>query len=606
MRGDPFEPKVGMIVNVILAPVPGNPNPDKKICSEVNFVSEPKIFPGTVDSVPFAKQHKLGKVTISHPDGSSKKYTFDFEKCKDFKPKVKMQVNVVLKKNVDGGTECARLELSYSPIIIADSKSHTVETTGEEGIVILKALDDALIEFRVVLDQYRKGDSSQFIVNNSFHMIKVRHENIESSSDISRKDKTNAKRLFDIAKIAKSQAFNDPTIKKKTDFFPSSPSKADKAPNYFGGGECPEYCYYPLDTMLELGAGTFGKVHLCHLKDDQSKKFAVKVMTTTKSKDNADKLLKEASILENLSTGSHLNGPHPNIVKFIAKAAAPDQSKVFMVTEYVDGNSLQSLIDNEGPYKESDAWPIFMQMASAVRYLHEGWTTKHVHADIKPDNFMITKDRIDPITGGPHVTMLDFGLTLRLENSKSHGASGGGGTTGFQAPEIVLQGHQVVPARWGVEVDCYALGASLYVMLTGKKPVSITSEDMIDGLFAEWEPEHTTESKTLISALMYYVFDDLGSHSRSRMNISEAICYATHYWKKAAFPLFDASSIVDKNIFRRTDGDIIDAAKAWKGDNGDRGSLARNKYGHLLYWDYSEVSPEKELEASRVLYRDKK
>ena len=65
-------------------------------------------------------------------------------------------------------------------------------------------------------------------------------------------------------------------------------------------------------------------------------------------------------------------------------------------------------------------------------------------------------------------------------------------------------------------------------------------------------------------------------------------------------------SIVDKNIFRRTDGDIIDAAKAWKGDNGDRGSLARNKYGHLLYWDYSEVSPEKELEASRVLYRDKK
>ncbi|ADB19201.1 serine/threonine protein kinase [Pirellula staleyi DSM 6068] len=160
---------------------------------------------------------------------------------------------------------------------------------------------------------------------------------------------------------------------------------------------------------------------------------------------------------------------HPNIVA--AYDAEEADGLHFLVMEYVDGISLDRLVKKRGPLAPHEAAQLIRQAATGLSHAHSHGM---VHRDIKPQNLMVTKKG--------QLKILDFGLarlaTSVGDESAAHdptheknlapGATRAGmvlGTPDYIAPE------QVTDARAAdVRSDLYALGCTLYFLLTGEPP----------------------------------------------------------------------------------------------------------------------------------------
>ena len=144
---------------------------------------------------------------------------------------------------------------------------------------------------------------------------------------------------------------------------------------------------------------------------------------------------------------------HPNVVRgieYCGTGATP-----FLVMEFVDGESLGTRIDREGPMTEDQAVRIIAQVCQG---LHRAHKQKMIHRDVKPDNIMLTHDNVAKLT--------DLGLVKDEENEMNLTKTGRGlGTPNFMAPEQFRNAKNV-----DVRSDIYSLGATLYTMLTGEVP----------------------------------------------------------------------------------------------------------------------------------------
>ncbi|AXA37348.1 Serine/threonine protein kinase PrkC, regulator of stationary phase [Candidatus Sumerlaea chitinivorans] len=141
---------------------------------------------------------------------------------------------------------------------------------------------------------------------------------------------------------------------------------------------------------------------------------------------------------------------HPNIVAVYD--IEPYQATFCIIMEFVDGKSLQKIID-EGGLPERDVLLIGAQIARALHYAHEQGV---VHRDVKPDNILVTRENIAKIT--------DFGIA-RFRESKLRTQTGiSMGTPRFMSPE------QVTGKNVDGQSDLYSLGVCLYYALTGKVP----------------------------------------------------------------------------------------------------------------------------------------
>jgi serine/threonine protein kinase len=144
---------------------------------------------------------------------------------------------------------------------------------------------------------------------------------------------------------------------------------------------------------------------------------------------------------------------HPNVVKAIEFCDAPPSP--YLVMEFVDGESLGQKIEREGKISEDDAKRI---MAQVCQGLHRAHKQNMVHRDIKPDNILLTHDGIAKIT--------DLGLVKDIEGEMNLTRTGRGlGTPHFMAPEQFRNAKNA-----DIRCDVYSLGATLYMMVTGKMP----------------------------------------------------------------------------------------------------------------------------------------
>nr|AGQ18838.1 MedDCM-OCT-S28-C46-cds1 [Candidatus Actinomarina minuta] len=150
-------------------------------------------------------------------------------------------------------------------------------------------------------------------------------------------------------------------------------------------------------------------------------------------------------------TAANLN--HPNIVQIFDWGI---EDEPYFVMEYIEGNTLTSIISNNRTVGLNDILYIGSQVASGLKEAH-----KHalVHRDIKPGNIMITP------SGKVKVT--DFGI-VSLQNEESDITKTGAvlGTASYISPEQA-QGKAV-----SFESDLYSLGTVLYELITGKPPFS--------------------------------------------------------------------------------------------------------------------------------------
>ena len=116
--------------------------------------------------------------------------------------------------------------------------------------------------------------------------------------------------------------------------------------------------------------------------------------------------------------------------------------------ELVEGSTIEQQIEMESRLKVVDALRVGEQVLAALEYAHE---RKIMHRDVKPANMMRTKRGL--------VKLMDFGLAKSTESRNTTIISG---TPAFMAPEQM--GGRNVDGR----TDLFALGASLYQMLTGR------------------------------------------------------------------------------------------------------------------------------------------
>ena len=148
-------------------------------------------------------------------------------------------------------------------------------------------------------------------------------------------------------------------------------------------------------------------------------------------------------------TAANLN--HPNIVQIFDWGI---EDEPFFVMEYIEGNTLTSIIAKNRTISLSDILFIGAQVSSGLHAAHEKGL---VHRDIKPGNIMITPDG--------KVKVTDFGI-VSLQNEESDITKTGSilGTASYISPEQA-QGKPV-----SIESDLYSLGTVLYELITGKPP----------------------------------------------------------------------------------------------------------------------------------------
>jgi len=152
---------------------------------------------------------------------------------------------------------------------------------------------------------------------------------------------------------------------------------------------------------------------------------------------------------------------HPDIVKVVELFEA--NSTAYYVMEYIDGGSLNSYIDEYGPLNENTAVALCTKIGSALAFMHSKGI---LHLDLKPSNIMMRRD------GTP--VLIDFGLSKQYDNNGEPESSTnvGLGTPGY-APIEQADYHD--GKGFPVTMDVYALGATMFKMLTGQRPPEASS-----------------------------------------------------------------------------------------------------------------------------------
>ncbi|TKJ31497.1 MAG: hypothetical protein CEE40_01550 [Chloroflexi bacterium B3_Chlor] len=140
---------------------------------------------------------------------------------------------------------------------------------------------------------------------------------------------------------------------------------------------------------------------------------------------------------------------HPNIVAI--HDIGSDRDLHYVVTEYVEGQNLESLLASQAPLTPEEALDIAIPVCAALDTTHRAG---HVHGQLTPRNILLTRDQ--------QVKVSDFGvvdapLSAREQSPSLYAAH-------YLSPEQAM-GRRAIPAS-----DVYTLGVILYEMLAGRPP----------------------------------------------------------------------------------------------------------------------------------------
>ncbi|XP_072289766.1 cGMP-dependent protein kinase 2-like [Eucyclogobius newberryi] len=209
-------------------------------------------------------------------------------------------------------------------------------------------------------------------------------------------------------------------------------------------GFCCSKPFHHLELVSTLGVGSFGRVELVKLKD-QDVSFALKV-------------IKKHHVVENRQQ-EHVHSER----RILSEARSPfivqlygtfkDDKYVYMLLEACLGGEVWSLLRDRGSFDESTARFCMACVIEAFEYLHQ---RSILYRDLKPENLLLD--------GQGYCKLVDFGFAKHLRPGQKTWTFCG--TPEYVAPEILLnKGHSF-------SVDFWALGVLLYELLTGSPPFS--------------------------------------------------------------------------------------------------------------------------------------
>jgi serine/threonine-protein kinase len=203
--------------------------------------------------------------------------------------------------------------------------------------------------------------------------------------------------------------------------------------------------YGRYEVQQEIGEGAMGRVYRAFdplvRRMVAIKTIRPEVLTKETAEEYLRRFRREAQAMGPLS--------HPNIVSVY------DVGEDYFVMEYVEGNSLQSLLAERAPLTVAEALRILAPVAEAIDYAHRFGI---VHRDIKPANILIQPD------GQPK--LMDFGVA-RLSTSVTTGSGQLLGSPSYMAPEQI-EGDKSMPLT--PSTDLFSFGVVAYEALTGRRP----------------------------------------------------------------------------------------------------------------------------------------
>jgi serine/threonine protein kinase len=165
---------------------------------------------------------------------------------------------------------------------------------------------------------------------------------------------------------------------------------------------------------------------------------------------------------------------HPNIATLFSLFRHGEE--LYMVLEFVRGETLDSILKRRGALPAAEAIPVFCQVLDGIDHAHE---LGIVHRDIKPANMMLTEKGT--------LKVLDFGIARLLGSARMTRAGNIIGTLEYMAPE------QVRGQETDGRSDIYALGMMLYEVLTGRLPFDSENEFELMKMQTEQMPVNPRE-----------------------------------------------------------------------------------------------------------------
>lgn len=197
----------------------------------------------------------------------------------------------------------------------------------------------------------------------------------------------------------------------------------------------------------KIGQGGMSTVYLA-INERAGKQWAIKEVRRDAVADFRivkQSLIAETNLLKRLS-----HKCLPAIVDIVDR-----DDSFLIVMDYVEGITLQQVLDERGPQREEDVIRWARQLCSVFTYLHS-CNPPIIYRDLKPGNIMLKPDG--------DIVLIDFGTAREYKQSKEMDTTCLG-TLGYAAPEQ-FGGHGQTDAR----TDIYNLGATLYHLITGHNP----------------------------------------------------------------------------------------------------------------------------------------
>lgn len=200
--------------------------------------------------------------------------------------------------------------------------------------------------------------------------------------------------------------------------------------------------------LSEIGHGGMSIVYMA-INEKANKTWAVKEV---RKDGRMDFNIVRRGLMAEIDTLKRLKHPYlPSIVDVIE-----DDETFIIVMDYVEGRSLDKILEEHGVQQESVVVEWAKQLCDVLGYLHSR-TPAIIYRDMKPANVMLKPDGT--------VTLIDFGTAKNYEIN--YGETTGIGTIGYAAPEQYIGSGL---GRTDARTDIYCLGMTLYHLLTGQDP----------------------------------------------------------------------------------------------------------------------------------------